>query len=268
MAIPDWVARETRYLDPMCCVVALAMFTDGDCRHNDAGEPFYVLREEWPLEVGIFKRTDQAKAVWRKLMVRELVTYQAEDHIAMSGWKKGSYAIPFHDPIHKIQHVSNKDCQNLATFPLTSPLPEPEFESSLARARAITTDARAISPPPPPPTPPPPSPPTPPAPGSIPSLEEALEICGVDNPGDQVTKWGWNSVAVALRELVSALRRAQLGKQAPIESRAKYLMYQLRMGHGKRFEEVTDFSFLAHFSRCALPDDERVSVFPTARWED
>ena len=93
-----------------------------------------------------------------------------------------------------------------------------------------------------------------------------MEYCGIDNPGDQLTKWGWNNVAVALRELAAGLTRAKLGRQAPIESRAKYVMYQLRMGHGKRFEEVTDYSFLAFLVPVELEGgDERLTVFPTAR---
>ncbi|MGE3463871.1 MAG: hypothetical protein AB7I04_18335 [Pseudomonadales bacterium] len=247
-----------------------AMFTDGEVRWLEDGTELYVLREEWPEEVGMMDRY-QARRAWKQLLGRKLVEYQAEDHMALSSRLRGSYSCQ--DRIVQFSDVRNRTSLFCTNSPLPEPLPEPEFESaarSLARARAITTDARAFPPPPTTSPPPPTSPPTPPPvpQRELPSVEEALTYCGVDNAGDQVTKWGWNNCAVALRELSSALSRARLGKQQPIESRAKYLMYQLRMGHGKRFEEVTDFSFLAMFAPCEEPGDERVRVFPTAKQED
>lgn len=273
MPIPDWVAGETRHLHLGCFHVLAAMFTAGTVTRLEDGTLEYALREEWAEEEGILDRF-VARRVWRQLVNRGLVEYRAEDHIAVSGRKRGSYIC--RDRIVQFSHVPNRVDENCTNLTASAPLPAHEFESDPAissRAHAgdiIRRDARAGHPSPSSASP---SPSPSPSPASaqdgitMPSLEQALELIGFTEEGqadELVRSFGFNSTAVAVRNLVRSMRGAAKGKQPPVSSKTGYVIQHLGTNRKVQFAEVENYGFLVELVRLLVPAETsgRVIEFP------
>lgn len=260
MPIPDWAWRETRYIHAKAFHVLSAIFVEGRAVTLENGETVMAYAEELPLETGIVAEAKTLRTVWAQLERRGLVRYQAEDHMALSGRKKGSYVASLQDPIRKFSDVPNKVRGNFPFLPAGAPFPEPEFESEARRlSRAYAGDniprdpCAATQHPTTATTTTPTSSPATTAPQVvITNLEEALEAIGFTEDGqagELLVSFGANNVAVSVRYLVRALKRSKRKLQPPIGSLTGYVIQHLGANAKSKFAEVDDFGFLGELAQ-------------------